>query len=428
MATLRSQRIISAAWGGLVLVLGLPLLGLSQASSGFQKGAVRVYLDSPSLPPGPIQSEVGFVSFVSSIADAQVVVRITPSDPSAGPGYDLAFTGQNEFAGMNDALKVPAEADKKPEDVQKDLVRALKLALLRYVTKTDVSSRVTVSFLDQVKPTAVVDPWNFWVFSLNVDAFMSGQQMYNYAYWGGSFSANRVTEAWKVRTSVRASRSKQVFSVEDFNYTSIYENESFSSQVVKSLGPHWSVGAFLDVSSSTYSNLKWGFTLAPAVEYDVFPYAESTKRQLRILYRAGATSARYREMTIYDRTRETLWSESLAIALEVKQPWGTISSTLTGFHYFHDFSKNRLTLNGEVSLRIFKGFNFNISGGGSRIHDQISIAKGETSYEDVLLRRKQLETSYDYYFSLGISYTFGSIGSNVVNPRFNSSGGIHISF
>jgi hypothetical protein len=40
-----------------------------------------------------------------------------------------------------------------------------------------------------------------------------------------------------------------------------------------------------------------------------------------------------------------------------------------------------------------------------------------------LLRRKQLETSYNYYAYVGISYSFGSIFNNAVNPRFGSSGG-----
>ncbi|MFO7924858.1 MAG: hypothetical protein R6U58_14325 [Bacteroidales bacterium] len=34
-----------------------------------------------------------------------------------------------------------------------------------------------------------------------------------------------------------------------------------------------------------------------------------------------------------------------------------------------------------------------------------------------------LETQYMYFSSFGLTYTFGSIYSNVVNPRFGSSGG-----
>jgi len=54
----------------------------------------------------------------------------------------------------------------------------------------------------------------------------------------------------------------------------------------------------------------------------------------------------------------------------------------------------------------------------------LSLPKGGASLEEVLLRRKMLETSYTYYFSIGLSYTFGSIYSNVVNPRFGGSRGV----
>ena len=61
------------------------------------------------------------------------------------------------------------------------------------------------------------------------------------------------------------------------------------------------------------------------------------------------------------------------------------------------------------------------------IHDQISLPKGQATIEQVLLRRTMLETNYSYYLGLGLSFTFGSIYSNVVNPRFSggSSGMIY---
>ena len=118
----------------------------------------------------------------------------------------------------------------------------------------------------------------------------------------------------------------------------------------------------------------------------------------------------------------------MSATLELKRPWGTISTTLEGSHYFHDIKKNRVSLDGQISLRVFKGMNFNISGGGARIHDQLSLPKGGATIEEVLLQRRQLETSYNYFFSVGLSYTFGSILSKVVNPRFGSgSSGMSLS-
>ena len=48
------------------------------------------------------------------------------------------------------------------------------------------------------------------------------------------------------------------------------------------------------------------------------------------------------------------------------------------------------------------------------------LPKSDASDEDVLLRQRELSTQYDYFTSIGLRYTFGSIYSNVVNPRFGS--------
>ena len=131
---------------------------------------------------------------------------------------------------------------------------------------------------------------------------------------------------------------------------------------------------------------------------------------------------RYREETIYLKTKENLWKESLSVSLDVREKWGTISASLSGSHYFHDFSKNNLNAYGAVQLNLFKGLNAFVLGGGSQIHDQLALVKGEASLEEIILQRRQLETTYSYYFMFGLSYTFGSIYTNVVNPRFGSTG------
>ena len=49
------------------------------------------------------------------------------------------------------------------------------------------------------------------------------------------------------------------------------------------------------------------------------------------------------------------------------------------------------------------------------------VAKGTLSDEEILLRLKQLRTTFSYYLSLGLSYSFGSVMSRSVNPRFGTS-------
>jgi len=77
----------------------------------------------------------------------------------------------------------------------------------------------------------------------------------------------------------------------------------------------------------------------------------------------------------------------------------------------------------SVDLRLFKGFSLFVFGQLSLLRDQLYLPKGDLSDEDRLLRLRQLETSYTYFVSFGLSYSFGSIFNNVVNPRFGGSSG-----
>jgi hypothetical protein len=54
------------------------------------------------------------------------------------------------------------------------------------------------------------------------------------------------------------------------------------------------------------------------------------------------------------------------------------------------------------------------------VRDQISLRAGGASDEEVLTRQRQLATNFDYSASVGLSYTFGSVYSDVVNTRFGN--------
>jgi hypothetical protein len=383
----------------------------------------KVFLDWPGADVEFLRTEIAFVEFVPALDAAQIRVAITPEGPPGAERFRLEFAGLKEFQGQTNGLSYVPEPGAKPEDVKRGLAGMIKIGLLRYAAKTPLAKDLSVRFLDQTKPTAVNDPWNFWVFSLSANAFLNGETQYRNGSYYGSFSANRTTPKFKIRTSVFGNFSKYWYDLGD---GSIYQSSShgygFSGLVVKSLGEHWSAGAFMSVESSTYSNLKLSGDVGPAVEYDVFRYSESTKRQLRFLYRVGFTASRYREETVYFKTSERLLQESLSCAYEVVRPWGNASLQLQGSHFFHDFSKNRVELEAELSFRIWRGMSFEVNGSYARIRDQISLSAEGASFEDILLRQKQLATGYDYSFSVGLNFSFGSTRSNVVNPRFGNGG------
>jgi len=411
----------------LLFCLFLTMLSFGQSQKAdieeLKKTAPKIYIDCDWCDIEYVKTEITFVNYVRDRKEAQVHVLITTqSTGSGGQEYTLTYMGQLDYAGQDDLLKYYSNKTDTNDEIRTGLVQTLKIGLMRYVAKTPISKRIAISLLDQVKPTSVIDKWNFWVFSLSARGYFNGQKsiIYNSIY--GNFSANRVTPELKIQTSVAASHYLNKFDIEGESIESTLSSQSFSGLIVKSLGEHWSVGAYLSLLSSTYSNIQFGFNPAPAIEFDLFPYSQSTRRQLRFLYKLNFNGVRYREETLYSKTKENLWSEDLSITLGLKEKWGTISAALEGSHYFHDFSKYHVNLNGEISLRLFKGFSFELYGSGSRIHDQLSLPKMGASYEDTLLMRKQLATSYEYFFYIGLSYTFGSIYSNVVNPRFGRGG------
>ena len=391
---------------------------------------IRVTLEGTGCDLDAIKQDIPFAEFIGERNQAQVAVSITPNKAAGGETvFTIDFTGLGEYAEDNDRIDFTPGEDMSRGDLSAELSNRIQMGLMRYVGKSPQKNQMSVRFMDTVKPTDVVDKWDFWVFSLSANTFFDGQKTFSSRSLYGSVSANRVTPDLKIRMSLGGSFSKNSFSYDDLTIDSKSESLNFNGLVVKSIDEHWSVGAYLGVSSSTYGNTQLSLSPAPAVEYNVFKYSESTERQLRILYLVGFNWVDYREETIFLKTKDRLFKESLSFTFELKQKWGTISTSLEGSHYFHDFSRNRLQFWGDLSLRIAEGLNFNVDLSYSRIHDQLSLPREGASLDEILLRRKELETTYRYRISVGLSFTFGSTRSQIVNPRFGTgSGGIHISF
>jgi hypothetical protein len=113
----------------------------------------------------------------------------------------------------------------------------------------------------------------------------------------------------------------------------------------------------------------------------------------------------------------------LTASIDLKQPWGSVSSSLEGAAYFDDFTQRHLVFFNSLDLHLFKGFSFFSFAQLSFIRDQLYLPRGDLSDQERLLRLRQLATSYTYLVSLGLSYSFGSIFNNIVNPRFGGTSG-----
>ncbi len=97
--------------------------------------------------------------------------------------------------------------------------------------------------------------------------------------------------------------------------------------------------------------------------------------------------------------------------------------SLSAESFVDDLEKNALSVFGSVTFRIVRGLNLRVFGAASRVRNQVFLPSRGATDTDILLRRQALETSFTYFTNFSISYTFGSIFNNIVNPRLGGGSG-----
>lgn len=397
----------------------------SDSTEQFQKDAIKIFLDCGSCDRDYSRRNLSFVNFVRDPADAQVHIYTTQQRmANGGQEYTLTFIGKEEFAGVDDTLLYTSLKSDTPDIIRQALVNTIKLGLIRYAAHTPIASQIMIEHSRPEAREKVEDRWNYWLFSLSGNGMFNGEQSYTSQNLFWSVSANRVTTDMKVNLSYGGSYYEQLYYDADTIYYKDYSrSRSLSGSLIFSIDEHWSWGVFGSSSSSTYSNLDFGISVSPAIEYNIFPYDESTRRVLRLSYRPTFSYADYHEETIYEKRYERLFSENLSLTLDQKEPWGSASVSLHGSHYLHDVKKFNVGVFSSLTLRVLEGFSVNLFGDYTIQRNQLALAKAGSTDEEVLLRRKEQESNYSYWISVGLTYSFGSMFNNIVNPRFGNSGG-----
>jgi hypothetical protein len=69
---------------------------------------------------------------------------------------------------------------------------------------------------------------------------------------------------------------------------------------------------------------------------------------------------------------------------------------------------------------VVRGLSISAEVMASRIRDQLSRPRRGATPEEIFLRLRELQSGYQYGLQFSLTYSFGSIFSSVVNPRFGS--------
>lgn len=415
----------------IIAVMIIPSNILSQENKSTadttRAGAVKVFLDCDDCDMNYTRQEIPYINYVRDVREAEIFILVTNQDAgSGGEQFTFTFQGQGKFKGLNDTLIYTSSPDQTSTIIREQRTNMLKMGLMRYVAKTPMFNEIDIIHNKDLESEEVIDRWNNWVFEISTEPQYESEEANKQLELRNSINISKITPDFKLEIEMDHFFDREKF-IENVNTdsasTSTYTTRALmiNNLFVKSISEHWSAGLLWDLGSSTRENFNFRTDFMPSIEYDIYPYSEATHRQLRILYSAGVEINNYIDLTVYNRMKETLYLQRMNVAFQLQKKWGSINLLLMGSNYFHDFSKNRIELIGSVRIRIFKGLSLDINGGVAYINDQLNLKKGDISEAERLLQLRELATKYRVEGGIELTYTFGSIYNNIVNPRFNSS-------
>ncbi len=381
---------------------------------------ITVFLDF-SFHQQYIRETITFVNYVRDRELSQVHIMISRhGSGSAGENYVISFIGRGRYQGINNVITYWAPGTNTTDETRRGLVEILTMGLVPYLASTNMASQISLNIAQQTEVTrmAVEDPWNNWVFEIWGGANFhkeETQSRFNSRY---GFGADKISEDWKIRFRPYFNVNERNFDTDDGLVTSRSHRHGFNGHLIRSINQHWSVGFFTNILSSTFHNLQFNVDNSPGIEYSFYPYTEASRKSITLVYRAGLSYNNYMEQTIFLKNEEFLAAQSVDLSFRFQQPWGSFRASVSGSHHFHNFSSNRAELFARLDFRIIKGLSLNLSGNLDLINDLVALPAGEQTLEEILLQQRRQATSYQMAGAIGLSYSFGSQFSNVVNTRF----------
>jgi hypothetical protein len=413
-----------------MLALGLALTAAARAEpsdstaarpdSSWRDLAPRLYIQDETWSDIDfIKTEVTFVNYVRDRTEADVQLTITcQATGDGGREYCLAFLGLGSYRDINSVLKHTTAPDATPDEARKTLVDNIKRGLVPYVARTGLRDALNIEFTPPAAPAAVTDPWHNWVFSFSLYGWADGDQTYSSIFYNARPKVSRVTETEKLVFAGGVSTTRSQFVLDTTVITALSRSYSADAAYGRKLSNHLALGGRFWYNTSDYNNVRYGFVLGPKLEYNFVSYSEYARHKVYIQLIPVGGYGSYFDTTLYNKLSEYAVQNEVVLGATLTRPWGTVELSADGSHYLHDFTKNRLSLYGSVSLRVIAGLSVSFSGGYNFIHDQITLRKAGATEEERLLRLREMATGYSYWTSVSVTYTFGSVFSNIVNPIF----------
>ena len=381
-----------------------------------------------------IKTEINIVDFVlnRTVADEHILIT-SQGNGTGGAQYKLELFGQNRFEGYTDTVVFFVKPNTTPSERREIMVQYLMIGLTPMIAKTPYAQNIKIS----MKAGGALgrpafesdkhDKWNFWVYRISARGDFSADRVYKNSILSSNFSANRTTDKLKVEFNANWSLRNSVYTYRSARDTNRYvvKNTDYGlhHNIVRAFSPHWSYGYQASISKSTFSNIKNRVYVNPAIEYNFYDYKEVNNRFFVVRYGLDVNYSHYFDTTIFNKIQETLYGHRFSAAIILNKKWGTFNSGAFYRNYFHDWKLKSMGINANADVRVTGGLSFFVNVNASVVKNQISLVKGGATEQEVLTRKRQLASNYNYSTSFGLAFRFGSIVNNFVNPRFDGYGG-----
>ncbi len=413
----------------LVLLVSALLASVSSAAQGSDDLRLRVFLDCPGggCDRNHLVTELPFALWTQDRLDADVHLLVTRITTGSGGGeYTYTFLGQRRYASRVDTLVGFVPPNTSDELRRREMARVVKIGLaplalrlpggeyfsLLYSAPKDAPAAPALKTLN--------DPWNFWVYRTRLNGAGNAESRSSSYDLNASLNASRVTEDWKISFNAGQQYRDSRYTLSDgAERWFVLRSAEASARAVKSLDDHWSLGARAGTAFSEFSNIQASGSVDASAEYNWYPWAEATSRQLTALVSVGGRYNDYYETTIYGRNTDLLPVARLVFAGESRQAWGTVDTQARYTRYLRDSRTYSVSFSGRTNFRLTRGLSLELRGDAARVNDQVFLSRGDATDDEVLTKQRALSTAFRLSGGVGLSFTFGSIYNTIVNPRLD---------
>lgn len=384
---------------------------------------IKVHLDCRTIcDTDYLKENMAFVSFVRDISDADVNILITSLPTSSGgKKYTMEFKGLGKMENIDDTVVFTTEQNDSNDAARNKMLLYLKLGLVRYIVKNGDISGFNISYnplpVEKSKDISNDDPWKKWIFKAGTNFSIMADKTYSNINVGNNFSASKTLEKNKFTFNFYYTYSRNKYRLSGANIINISRSYDFSPSYVYGFDEHWSSMVKCEIESSDYYNRKRSVFTDLAVEYSLLPYSVATTKSIKFQYFLEYRMEDYFKRTIYFKNSEDYWVMKLRSIADINRKWGSLSSSLSYEKNINYSNSDTISFHIFSSFRISKSVSLNLSSMFSLLskNAQRYLVSEDLSDEEILIRKSALETTYNWYSSIGITYTFGSIYESVVN-------------